>query len=219
MPTLPPEFWQEERKQLLGVILPKVEASALAGAALATQRLASAQIYFDTGLVNAAAAAWARQHTDALLNMLGTTNQKVVGTILDNWWSTPGATYGDLIERLTPILDGNISRAESVASTEVTRSNFGGQLAAFLEAGAVAPPTISDPRLGVITFGPPSHPRCRCDSIFTRKGDKYLIAWITTHDELTCTRPITTPWGTVNGCRALNGVCISQGEWMGRKVL
>lgn len=219
MPMLPPEFWEEERRQLLGIILPRVEASALAGAQLATQKLAKAQIYFDSGLVNAAAATWAREYTDSLLNILGTTNQKLVGTILDNWWSTPGATYGDLIERLTPILQGNESRAEAVAVTEITRSNYGGQLAAYREAGAIMPPTVSDPKLGVIPFGPPGHPRCRCDTMFTRKGDKYLIAWLTTHDELVCQRPIQTPWGVVNGCRALNGVCISQGEYMGKRVL
>jgi len=215
--ALPLEFWQKEKRYLMETLLPQVESVALAGAARGADKLAQGGIYFDTSLVNAAAGEWARQYTDTLLRLFDTTNRKVVGAAIDNWFATPDATYGDLIGSLQKYFPE--SRAEVIAVTEVTRATYGGQLAAFREAGAVMPPMWDVPKIGAQVFGPPAHVHCRCDTAFKRYKDMWVIVWLTTNDDITCTRPINAPWGMVKGCRALQGVCISQGEYLGRKIV
>jgi hypothetical protein len=197
-------------------VLPQLESVALDGVALGADKLTKSGIYFDTSLVNAAAGEWAKQQTDALLKLFETTNRQVVGAAIDNWFATPGATYGDLIGSLQKYFPE--SRAESIAVTEVTRATYGGQLVAYREAGAVMPPIWDVPKIGAQVFGPPLHPRCRCDTSFKRYKDSWVIVWVTTRDDLVCTKPYRVPWGMVNGCNGMQGVCISQGEYLGRKI-
>jgi hypothetical protein len=213
---LPPEFWDKEKQHLAGVLRPHIEQAALAGAGRGAEKLAAGGIYFDTSLVNAAAGEWASRHTDVLLRMFETTNRKVVGAALENWFATPGATYGDLIGSLQKYFPE--SRAESIAVTEVTRATYGGQLASFREAGAAMPPVWDVPKIGAQPFGPPAHVHCRCDTALKQYKGAWVVVWLTTRDDLTCIKPIAAPWGQVMGCRALQGVCISQGEFLGRKI-
>jgi len=218
MPPLPPDFWLSERERLLAELLPALQSTALAGIAQSAAKLGPLGLAFDPGLVNAAAARWAREHTDQLLNLLGTTNQQVVGQVVANWIETPGATLGDLDAALAPVLDGDIARADSVAITETTRAVAQGNILGYTEAGAVAPPMWTD-RTGTRPFGPPLHPHCRCDLAMVRYKDQVVIAWVTNFDELVCIAKRPAPWGIVRGCRALQGVCISAGEYLGRKIV
>jgi hypothetical protein len=43
--------------------------------------------------------------------------------------------------------------------------------------------------------------------------------WLTAEDELVCASPIRTPWGLVDGCRDLNHMVVSAGQYQGTKVL
>lgn len=207
MTNLPPEFWQNESRELAGVILPHLEDLAMLGVALAEQKLARQGIYFDNAMAHAEAARWAKEHTDALLQQFGTTTQHGVGEILDNWFSTPGSTMGDLSDRLKPFLDNNQVRTWRTAVTEVTRAVAQGNDVAFRAAGI--------PRMA---FMPPGHVNCRCDEGPRRlKNGDWVVLWYTERDDLVCRRPIRTPWGEVAGCRALHGVVISEGPYLGKQ--
>jgi len=218
LPPLSPNFWLTERERLLAELLPALQSAALAGIAQSAAKLGPLGLAFDPGLVNAAAAKWAREHTDQLLNLLGTTNQQVVGQVVANWIETPGATLGDLDAALAPVLDGDVARADSISVSETTRAIAQGNIMSFTESGAIAPPMWTD-KTGTRPFGPPGHVRCRCDTGMARYKDLYLIFWTTNKDFEVCQRPIKTPWGIVQGCRALQGVCISAGEYLGRKIV
>ena len=45
--TLPPGFWQEERKQLIAVIKPRLQQVASIGVTAAETKLSAQNIYFD----------------------------------------------------------------------------------------------------------------------------------------------------------------------------
>lgn len=205
--SIPPAFWQDERKRLLALFLPKLESLAMLGAMNATLKMRGVGISFDPMLVNAAAAAWARVYTDALLNRLQTTDQQVVGKILANWVSTPGASMGDLVNQLRPAFGGNTYRADLVAVTETTRAVAEGEALAYREAGA-----------GQVMYTPPGHPGCRCWTAAKRHAGQLVIVWKTNRDEIVCRQKLNTPWGAVEGCRALHNTVISAGEYAGQKI-
>lgn len=181
---LPDAFWDEEHRRLLALLGPFVEGAVMAGAAAAARSLGG--IGLDYALANREASAWARQYTDALLDQLGATSERLVGEALADWIERPGATMGDLVGLLTPRFAGNQARADLIAVTEVTRAYANGQKAAFQAAGVrrwrwntnhdelVCP--VCQPLNGRVveigqSFGefrgqvftePPSHPGCRC---------------------------------------------------------
>lgn len=204
---LPADFWAGERSRLLAVLQPRLEELARAGIEAGTRNLARAGIAFDSELVNAEAARWARQHTDDLLDVLGTTSERVVGEALAGWIETPGSTIGDLAEQLAPKLGGNMARGEMVAVTEITRAYAEGEAVVYRQAGVQNP-----------VFLPPGHPRCRCWTAVMRKGDILVVVWKTNRDEVVCRDPVDTPWGKVEGCRKLHNVILSEGEWLGEKI-
>ena len=208
MPALSPEFWEGERQRLLAVIRPAVESVVTNGVRAATGKLRQAGLVYDTSLVNANAVAWARQYTDDLLERLGTTSQRVVGEVIASWIETPGATMGDLVERLKPHLGGNEARADLVGVTEVTRAFASGEDLVYQSVG-----------VGRALFLPPGHPGCRCWTNLRRlrSANQLVAVWQTNKDDAVCRRPIETPWGMVQGCRAMQGVILSQGEFAGRK--
>lgn len=204
---LPSDFWPTERDKLAAVIRPRLTTLALGGAFEGIQRLQGLGIFLDDDLVNADAIAWARQYTDDLLNKLGTTSQRLVGDIIGNWAETPGATMGDLERALLPVLDNNQVRAWRVAVTETTRAYAQGNNIAHQRAGI--PPAV---------YLPPAHPNCYCSLHVKRVGADWVQVWYTNVDEKVCHQPLNTPWGTVNGCRALESVCVSAGAHLGQKV-
>jgi hypothetical protein len=205
--SIPPAFWADERNRLLALFLPKMEALAMAGAVNAALKLRGVGITFDPMLANAAAAAWARVYTDALLQRLQTTDQAVVGKILANWVATPGATMGDLVNQLAPAFANNTARADLIAITETTRATAEGEAIVYREAG-----------IGAVLYNPPGHPGCRCWTAAVRRDGQNLVVWKTNRDEVVCRQKLSTPWGTVEGCRALHNTVISAGELAGQKI-
>lgn len=219
MPTLPPEFWTNEANLLREVLLPELRRLAIAGASATTASLRASGIWLDDSLANAEAAAWARAHTDDLLNVLGTTNARFVGEAVASWTETKGATVGDLKRVLDEVLTGP-ARIDATATTEVTRAYTQGNIIAYTSAGAIPPPMWTGPDGITRPYGPPGHVRCRCRAAFKRLGDgTLLIVWLTLRDDIVCKRKFDTPWGPVDGCRAMNGVCISDhGAYGGRRI-
>lgn len=55
-----------------------------------------------------------------------------------------------------------------------------------------------------------------------RKADDpnhvYIGVWITREDEKVCKKPFRTPFGTVMGCKSLNGVCVTKGPFLGKQA-
>lgn len=217
--SLPVDFWLNERDELLALLLPAMEQYVLAGVAYGASTLARAGITVDYSLTHARAAAWARTHTDALLARLNSTTRGSVGQVVANWLDTPGATRADLEERLLPILDRNLGRAESVGVTEVTRAAAQGNYLVYEQAGVALPPMF-DSGIGTQEpFGPPAHPRCRCWPRVIRLPDNsWIVIWSTNRDELVCKTPIKTPWGEVQGCRALHNRVLSAGPYLGKSL-
>jgi hypothetical protein len=203
------DFWANERDRLKAVLLPHMEGLAIAGANAATVHLLQLGIAVDPTLAHAQAAAWARQHTDDLLDLLGTTNQRVTGEIVANWIETPGANRSQLSERLQQVLDVNEYRAELISITETTRATAGGRKVVYAAAGLPTP-----------VFEPPAHVKCRCDTVARRKDGVWYIVWVTDRDDTVCKARIVVPWGTgeVEGCRALHGVVVSAGPMLGQKL-
>lgn len=185
-PVLPPDFWEEERRRLLAIILPRLEAAAIAGAALSREKFP--RLVFDPDLHNRQAAEWARQHTDDLLSQLGTTSERLVGDALAEWVETSGATVGELKAKIREGLRVNAARADVIAVTETTRAYAEGEKAAYLADGIrrwrwqtnndelvckrgcrelngkiveIGQPFTKD-RKGKDVTEPPLHPNCRC---------------------------------------------------------
>ena len=116
MPPLPPSFWNDEYRRLLALLAPKLADAAKRGAHGAGQQLGLGANY---QMSDNDATQWAQTYTDRLLQQLGSTTENVVGAELEKYFSTPGATLGDLQAALTPKLAGNVARANAIAVTEV----------------------------------------------------------------------------------------------------
>lgn len=204
---LPPEFWDREALYLQAVILPRIQAMAIAGANAALDRLSSVGIAFDNALAHEAAAKWAREFTDDFLrDEFNTTTEGSVGNIVDNWIGTPGATRKHLEDELKQVLDDNASRASAFAVTESTRAFSEGDAIVYQEAG-----------LPSLAIKPPDGDvNCRCWSapVKLANGD-WVITWQTERDTKVRTEPKTVPWGVVEGHKGLQGVVISEGPYLG----
>jgi hypothetical protein len=204
-----PDFWLLEKEELLNLLLPELEALAIAGVEIGLDDLREIGLTIDGAEALAEASEWARRHTDDLLNLLGTTNQRVVGQVVANWTATPGTPISTLVAPLTPILSGNERRAGLVAVTETTRAIAHGADLAYQKAGVEGAALL-----------PPAHPDCRCWQTVKRlPGGEFVQVWQSAKDEITCKAPIKVPWQNekVLGCRALQGVIISRGEYLGVK--
>jgi hypothetical protein len=44
-----------------------------------------------------------------------------------------------------------------------------------------------------------------------------VVVWQTDKDDSVCTQQIDTPWGTVDGCQDLDGVVVSEGDYLGQQ--
>ena len=202
------EFWSREREILLGLLIPRLEGLAIAGTMAAADKLGAGGITFDPNLVHAEAARWARSYADQLADQLNRTSESTIEGIVASWVETSGATMGDLAERLRPLVGDNLARAEVVATTEVTTVFAQGEAIVYQQAG-----------IGRVVFPPPGHPRCRCGTGVQRLGNGDLVAvWLTNRDEVVCRTPIRTPWGMVEGCRAMHRTVISEGPYLGQRV-
>ena len=215
---LPPDFWDAERERLLGVLLPRIQRATIAGLMFGESDVDRLGIAFDNAMAQARAATWARQHTDNVLNQIWQSNQNVVGQVIENWNLTPGATRRDLVDALQQVFDANLSRANAIAVTENTRAVAQGSIEAYTEAGAATPPMWDDGTGTLRPFGPPLHPRCRCNAEFARHKGQWVVVWYTKNDSLRCQRKTAVPWGSVNGCKDMHGRIISAGEFLGQRI-
>ncbi|MCB0207717.1 MAG: hypothetical protein KDJ52_00215 [Anaerolineae bacterium] len=206
--TLSPDFWEKEKEKLLGYLMPSMEDAAIAGAKTGAEKLRAVGIVFDDSLAHAAAARWARENAGKLSELLTETNRKIVGQVVGNWVETPGATMDDLVRQLGPVVGDNIDRGLMIGTTETTAAYANGEALVYEAAGI--------PRA---VFLPPGHPRCRCWTTTKRlRNGDWVVIWQTNRDEIVCQTPIKTPWGSVEGCRALHNIVLSEGPYLGRKV-
>lgn len=171
------EFWPNEEKELLAILLPLLEEATRAG-------IAGVPLQFNRNLANQQAGSWARQYTDELLRILGTSQRRVVGQALQRWTQQPGASMGSLVDELKSNFDAQ--RADLIAVTEVTRAYAHGNKIAYQQSGvnhwrwrtnrdALTCKVCGPLNNQVFAIGevignfrgtsftePPAHPGCRC---------------------------------------------------------
>lgn len=165
-------------------------------------------------LINEDAVAWAKDNAARqVTNITETTRAAIKAEVSD--WAKSGEPLDGLIGRVEGMTDGSgqqifsPKRAELIATTEATDTFAAANDKAWQAAGYA--PAI---------FRPAAHPKCRCYTQPTLLKDGYKgQVWYTVRDEMVCKKPITTPWGVVEGCSGLHGVCISEGPHAGEKVL
>lgn len=200
------DFWEQERERLrqslmaalikhineLGrMTVEDIEKSLTSGA--------------DWSLINVDALKWARKYVGDKIRDITETTRSSVREAVASWIET-GAALPDLVKVLEPTFGR--SRAEMIAATEVTDAFAAANDLAWREIGL--PP---------VAFRPAAHPRCRCYLRPVRlTNGEWVVVWSTVKDELVCERPITTPWGRVNGCQALQGIIVSEGDYLGRPL-
>ncbi len=109
-------------------------ASTDLGVNVAIDQFENVGLGMDWTLANAEARDWARRHTDDVLRSLNTTNDRVVGEAVARWIdnSEPLETLASDLTRYF-----GRSRAELIASTEVTRAFAEGNRVAYQESGVV----------------------------------------------------------------------------------
>lgn len=128
--NLPPEFWQNERQQLLAILKPRLTQAAFVAM---QQGAAKAFLAFDPSLANQAASDWAATYTDAVTSELMETTVTGVGDVLGAWIAREGATVGELQQALQPLF-GSV-RSSRIAVTEMTRAFAEGETMTYLNAG------------------------------------------------------------------------------------
>lgn len=174
MLNIAPEVWAEHKQKLLQFVAPLMAANFL----MQAQKMMDDFPFLgvEWGLVNEAAADWARKYTFDMVTHLTDTSQRLLQKLIPRFFEEQW-TQGRLREQLAPMFGA--VRAEMIARTEVTRAASEGEqeLARELaEQGINMQPIwntrmdeivcpICGPRANKeITDGeyPPAHPRCRC---------------------------------------------------------
>jgi phage gp29-like protein len=190
-------FWQAEgetfRQTFLGRLLSAVRS--LVGLAV-EDTTAQVGAGADWTGVNTAAASWAREYAGELIAGITETTRTGVREAVAGWIEA-GAELPDLVETLTPTFGE--TRAELIATTEVTR--------AYDEANDVVRQQLGLPAAAMKA---PAHARCRCATrpVLLPNGE-WVVVWYTVRDDRVCKRPLSTPWGSANGCRDLHGMVVS----------
>lgn len=211
--------WIDAHRDALMIIISQALISvAQLGVTLGAEALGefTLGISINWSLVNQNAVNWARQHAAALVRELDDTTQAALNQAVTDWTAAGGESKADLAARIRAMTDPTTGlafspyRARLIAQTESTNVFSGGNAMAWLAAGL--------PR---VLLQPSVHPGDRCRLQPKRLADgSWVITWQTARDELVCTQDIDVPWGsgTVEGCRALNGVIVSEGDRLGEKV-
>ncbi|MCX7851810.1 MAG: phage head morphogenesis protein [Caldilineales bacterium] len=137
-------------------------------------------------LVDQLAAAWLQNYGLTLVKDLNATTRRQLRQALAAYLTNPNRSYADLQQTLTTYLlaaptRGRLpaaTRAELIASTELTRARTAG----LLQAAALTGLTVRTPAVQ-----PPLHPRCRCH-LEPFPADPQTIAWrwYTAADERVC---------------------------------
>jgi len=185
--TISPDFWENERRRLLAIFVPRFAQMAITGMRDAARK-SGIGIGFRQDIYNQQASDWARANTDELLRGFmdpdAGTFQTGAGAAISDWIAKPGANVGDLNESLTSIFGK--ARASTIAVTEATRAFSSGEELAYKADGitewtwVTSGDELTCKYCGVVdgktvkigeAFGmfhgkevtkPPFHPNCRC---------------------------------------------------------
>ena len=170
-----------EEEELYDTVNRMLQESADLGVNVAIDQLENVGFGFDWTLANTAARDWAATYTAELTGQINATTGRMVSQAVSRWIDN-GETLDELIGDLAPAFGQ--SRAELIASTEVTRAFAEGNRIAYRESGVVTEwewRTAADERVcpicgplagkrrklngepfSVGIDAPPAHPRCRC---------------------------------------------------------
>lgn len=207
--VLDDDFWANEEELFYAVIVTLMTDAAQSGLAIETGVLESSfSISADWTLASAEAAAWAREHSAELVAGMTKTTARSVGEMIATWIETPGSTMGQLFDSLSKSYALSENRARNIGVTEVTNSYSEGRELAYADGGI---PTA--------VYKPTAHVNCRCwDAAILLADNTWVVVWRTNRDELVCKQPLDTPWGVVGGCRGLENIVISPGEFLGENL-
>lgn len=208
-------YWAEQRGPLTDAISDSLVSIADLGASAGRAALGEIPIHVNWDLVNANATDWARQYSAQLVREIEPTTREAVRQAVADWTAS-GEAVPQLAERIQAMTDPfgrqpfSSARARLIAQTESTNAFASGNNIAWTAAG-VAP----------AAFHPAAHPGCRCRLQPKRLPDGRMgMVWMTAEDERVCTSPVRVPWraDTLDGCRELNQMVVSHGDYLGQKL-
>jgi len=207
------QWWTLHEATLIDELTNSLGQVARYGAQAGRAALAEPQMGINWGLVNRSAVDWEEQHAGELVRQIEPVTRAGLQQVVSEW-ALSGESLPVLAEKIRALSDpatGTVfspQRARMIAQTESTNAFAQGNILSWVAAG-VAP----------AAFWPAAHPNCRCYlEPYRLKDGTFVMVWFTAEDERVCTRPINTPWGTVDGCAALHGVIVSHGAYMGQQV-
>ena len=170
-----------EEEELYDTLNRMLQDSADLGVNVAIDQLENVGFGFDWTLANTVARDWAAMYTPILSGQINESTRRMVSQTISRWIEN-SETFDDLVADLAPVFGQ--SRAELIASTEVTRAFAEGNLIAYRESGVVqkwewrtaadelvcpicGPLAGKQRQMGIEEFDlgimqPPAHPRCRC---------------------------------------------------------
>ena len=169
--ALDERFWLTEAGKMAASLKPEIMKIAQDAA----QHMVEGGIGVDWTLVAKEAATWARQYVGELITNVTDTTREMVRESVSDFINTPGLTMGDLKESLMNDPAFSATRADMIATTEVTRAYAQGQVLTAQSALAAEMPlepvwhTNEDelvcPNCGPLNDKttdevPPLHPRC-----------------------------------------------------------
>jgi SPP1 gp7 family putative phage head morphogenesis protein len=188
-------LWDALGQRLFRVLLPGLEEASAAGVELAAAQFYELAGYtVDWSMVHGESLRWARERAGELVgtraekehpSILRVTRQNVKEAVTN--WIEAGEPLEQLVQKLEPTFGRE--RADMIATTEITRARYEGNLLAYREAGVEEHEwdtardsyvcEICIPMQGVRArvgeqflhpengnyYKPPAHPRCRCDAL------------------------------------------------------
>lgn len=211
--------WKDFRANLLArfrAMFPQVASAAVKAARLSIGNIPSK---VDWNLVNRKAENWAQTYSYDLVTNLTATSQRMLQEAFAKW-IREGRGDTTLLRTMVFRAMVNDSKAEygsdkiftnrsnTIATTETTRIYAEANAKAYQEAGC-----------GQAAFLPPAHVNCRCYIRPAKDPDgNWVMIWHTAFDEVVCKKEIRTQWGTVIGCKGMHLLCLSHGNYLGKRI-
>ena len=125
---IPVEFWRNESKKLLAVLLAHIVDGSNGGVRRAQYAAEAIGIGIDWTLAFTQAADWAREHAAELVTGVTETTQERIRSLLANWIEAPDMTLPDLWRQLQEDFAFSRYRAELIAQTETTNAYARGEM-------------------------------------------------------------------------------------------